>query len=86
MIEHLRTLSNPKAAPNVRLDDMAQEAMVKNTNMILISQDQQKVFDRVNWGFLFEIMKHVNYGPNFMKWLQQIAALLIMNGCLIQLI
>ena len=56
----------------LRLRDMAHEASTKNLNLILINLDQEKAFDRVNRGFLVKIMKKLNYGPSFIRWIETI--------------
>ena len=54
----------------LQLRDLTHEAISKNTNLILISLDQEKAFERVDRQFVFQIMKRLNYGPNFIRWLQ----------------
>ena len=36
--------------------------------MALLSLDQEKVFDRVDWGFLRSALVHMGFGPSFVSW------------------
>ena len=37
---------------------------------ILVSLDQEKAFDRVNYSFLFNLLSHFGSGPDFLKWVR----------------
>ena len=37
---------------------------------MIISIDQTKAFDRVDWDFLFQTLKRFNFGPQFIQWIQ----------------
>ena len=38
--------------------------------LALLSLDQEKAFDRVDWGFLHRILETFNFGPDFMNWVK----------------
>ena len=42
----------------------------RGQTVTLINLDQAKAFDRVNQGFLEKILKRLNYGPSFIRWIQ----------------
>ena len=54
----------------LRLRDITHEATAKGQNLILISLDQEKAFDRVNREYMHKILEKLNYGPTFIQWLK----------------
>ena len=52
------------------LRDLVQIAEEKNIPAALISLDQLKAFDRVNWDFLFQTMSAFNFHPTFISWIK----------------
>ena len=50
----------------------------------IISIDQHKAFDKVNWHFMFRVLERMNFGNNFRKWVSilynNIFSRLLING------
>ena len=44
----------------------------KNLPLAIISLDQEKAFDRVNWNFLDRVLQRMNFGPEFRQWIRVI--------------
>ena len=44
----------------------------KNLPLAIISLDQEKAFDRVNWNFLDRVLQRMNFGPEFRQWIRAI--------------
>ena len=56
----------------------------ENLPLALLSLDQEKAFDRVDWGFLHRILETFNFGPDFMNWVKlfytDVESAVIING------
>ena len=52
--------------------------------LALLSLDQEKAFDRVDWGFLLRILRTFNFGPEFLRWVNlfytNIESAVVING------
>lgn len=52
------------------LRDVVDFASETGRPVAILSLDQEKAFDRVDWGFLFKTLTHMGFGPSFIKWVQ----------------
>ena len=45
---------------------------VNNKNLLglIVSLDQTKAYDRVEWDFLFKVLEKFNFGPNFINMIK----------------
>ena len=54
------------------LRDFVQYANENQLNAYLISLDQMKAFDRVNWEFLFKTLHKMNFGNDLIQWIKML--------------
>ena len=52
------------------LRDIIQFSENENLPVALLSIDQMKAFDRVNWNFLLKTLEKFNFGPVFISWVK----------------
>ena len=50
------------------LRDVVNNATSANVPVAILSLDQEKPFDRVDWGFLRSVAVHMGFGPSFVGW------------------
>lgn len=52
------------------LRDIVYFASETDTPAAILSLDQEKAFDRVDWPFLFKVLAHLGFGPSFILWVK----------------
>ena len=66
------------------LRDIVDCAKLRGNSCALISIDQHKAFDKVNWEFLFKVLKKFNFGNRFIMWVKilytDIKSRILVNG------
>ena len=64
--------------------DIIDYSAIRNNSCAIISLDQYKAFDTVNWSFLLKVLEKLNFGDYFRKWIsilyQDIYSRIIING------
>ena len=50
--------------------DLLEYVEQEDLPLALLSLNQEKAFDRVDWGFLLRILNHFNFGPEFQHWIK----------------
>ena len=90
----LRTIIGPDQTCGVRgrtisenlffIRDLLDYVERENLPLALLSLDQEKAFDRVDWGFLLRILDTFNFGPDFQRWVKlfytDIESAVVING------
>ena len=64
--------------------DIVDFVKLRGNPCALISMDQHKAFDKVDWSFLFKVLGKMNFGPYFMSWVNilytDIRSKILVNG------
>ena len=56
---------------NIRtLQDIVNHCNLHQAGGALVSLDQEKAFDRVDWGYMQKILTRMNFGPSFCSWVR----------------
>ena len=62
--------------------DLIEYVNRNNLPDLLVSADQTKVYDRIEWDFLFKVLEKFNFGPNFIKMIKTCYSNIQTNGFL----
>ena len=52
------------------IQDSIDYANSENLCGAVLSLDQEKAFDRVDWQFLQKVLEHMHFGPSFRAWVR----------------
>lgn len=56
----------------IKVLNLVHIAKANNIPSIFISTDAEKAFDRVNWDYMFSVLRHIGLGDRMMKWIGNI--------------
>ena len=66
------------------LRDLVDFTSESGVSAAILSLDQEKAFDRVDWPFLFRTLTHMGFGQSFISWVQllysEIRSAILING------
>ena len=66
------------------LQDLVNDVNSRGLGGAVLSLDQEKAFDRVDWGFLLRVLDWMNFGSSFCKWVSlfytRISSSVLVNG------
>ena len=79
-------VENRYIGENIRLiDDILHDIENNMSDSIILLQDQEKAFDRVEWDWLFSTLRYFGFGEKFINWLitlyKNSKSSLMTNGC-----
>ena len=59
----------PITLPNVDYK-LCARTLAARLLQVILSLDQEKAFDRVDWSFLFATLDKMGFGPSFIRWVR----------------
>ena len=66
------------------LRDVSTHAFETGTPLAILSLDQEKAFNRVDWGFLLAVLRLMGFGPSYIRWVKllytDIRSAILVNG------
>ena len=69
--EQTACIKNRNIAMNARMiADIFEYAESSNTSGALLMLDFEKAFDSIEWPFIMNVLKKMNFGPLFLKWIK----------------
>ena len=94
LLQVLSTIIRPDQTCGVRgrtisenlffIRDLLEYVERENLPLALLSLNQEKAFDRVDWGFLLRILNHFNLGQDFQSWIKlshtHVESAVVING------
>ena len=63
------------------LQDIVNHCNCHQTGGALVSLDQEKAFDRVDWGYMQKVLTRMNFGPSFCSWVSLLYKHLFSSAC-----
>lgn len=52
------------------LRDVVDYATLSNVPVAIVSLDQEKAFDHVDWGFMYATLSKMGFGSSFIRWVR----------------
>jgi hypothetical protein len=52
--------------------DLSHELRSRKRQGIILKLDFEKAYDKVHWGFMFEVLKKKNFPQKWLEWMKQI--------------
>ena len=87
IINELQTCSVPGRSIHsnlILIRDIIDYSTLRDINCAIISVDQSKAFDKVNWDFMFKVLDKFNFGKNIIRWIKilysNISCQILVNG------